>query len=128
MPGTTSVPSPHGPFGERLASLRKSVGLSQLELAELAEVSRRMIAYYETRDSLPPGHVLSALARALGVSVDELMGINGKTLTGKKEKKERTRLSQHVLRRVQAIERLPLKEKRQLLGLIDTFLEKDSTT
>ena len=109
----------HGNFGKRLAALRKTAGLSQTKLAELSGTSQRMIAYYEGRPTLPPGHVLSALAAALALSVDEMMGAKPKAAPRKRE-----RISPHVLRRVRAIEDLPLNDKRRLLDLIDTYLER----
>jgi transcriptional regulator with XRE-family HTH domain len=59
-------------FGKRLARLRKSRGLTQTQLGEKVGVSFRMIAYYEGQTNYLPTHILPALARALGVSVDEL--------------------------------------------------------
>ena len=62
--------------GARLAQLRKAAGYTQAELAEaMGGVTRRMIAYYETEAEHPPAAMLAALARALRVSVDELLGI-----------------------------------------------------
>jgi transcriptional regulator with XRE-family HTH domain len=106
-------------FGDRLASLRQANGLSQRQLEKLSGVSHRMIAYYEKRDALPPGHVLSALAEALATSVDELLG--KKTHT---PGPARSITSRRLLRRLQQVEKLPLRDKRELLGIIDTYLEK----
>ena len=78
-----------------------------------------MIAYYERRDALPPGHVLTAFADALGVSVDELLGKKTAKPVG-----ARTQTSRRLLRRLQQMEKLPLKDKRELLSIIDTYLEK----
>jgi transcriptional regulator with XRE-family HTH domain len=121
MSGKKFVPPAHGQFGERLVSLRKRAGLSQVKLAELSKISRRMIAYYEGREALPPGHVLSALAEALGVTVDEMMGVRAAPPTAPRK---RARISPHVLRRVRAIEDLPARDKRELLSLIDTYIER----
>jgi len=62
-------------FGARLAKLRKHVGFTQLELANEIGVSRRMIAYYENETRHPPSTLLTSLAEALGVSTDELLGV-----------------------------------------------------
>lgn len=108
-----------GSFGKRLASIRQAAGWSQRRLAKAAGISQRMIAHYEGRDPLPPGHVLAALAEALGVSVDQLAG-----LVADVPKVKRTRTSARILRRLEAMEDLPLKDKRELLAIIDTYLEK----
>jgi hypothetical protein len=81
-----------------------------------------MIAYYEGRDSLPPGHVLATLAETLDLSVDELSG------AGKAVKKPngsgKPKVTRHILRRVQQLEKLPPRDKRELLSIIDTYLER----
>lgn len=102
-------------FGRRLVMLRKVAGYTQVELAKELEVSQRMVSYYEGHSEYPPASLLPRLAEVLGVSADELLGI--KPL--KKTKKPDTRLQ----RRVQQIEKLPIKERRQLSLVIDTFLK-----
>lgn len=119
MPRKKSEQPPEGHFGNRLAATRKAAGLSQLALAKVSGVSRRMLAYYESRAALPPGHVLSALAEALGVSVDQLVGKETRPAAAAKMKSSR------LLRRMHLMEKLPPKDKRELLGVIDTYLEKN---
>lgn len=62
-------------FSKRLRGMRKSLGLTQVELAELAGIRQSNISAWElgTRTPLPDG--LSALARALGCSIDYLVGL-----------------------------------------------------
>ena len=119
MPRDKSPEPDEGHFGQRLADLRRGAGLSQMALAKVSGVSRRMIAHYENRGALPPGHVLAALAEALGTSVDELVG--KKTV----RVQTKTQSSRRLLRRLQQMEKLPLKDKRELLGIIDTYLERN---
>ena len=95
--------------------LRKAAGYTQVELAKELEVSQRMVSYYEGHSEYPPASLLPKLAEILGVSADELLRI--KPL--KKTKKPDTRLQ----RRVQQIEKLPIKEWRQLTQVIDTYLK-----
>jgi transcriptional regulator with XRE-family HTH domain len=114
----SELPS-EGHFGDRLATMRKAAGLSQLALEKVSGVSRRMLAYYEARASLPPGHVLTALAEALGVSVDQLVGKKTRPAVGARMQSSR------LLRRLHLMEKLPLKDKRELLGVIDTYLVKN---
>jgi transcriptional regulator with XRE-family HTH domain len=119
VPRKKSAEPIEGHFGERLAAMRKAAGLSQRALERVSGVSHRMLAYYEARAALPPGHVLTALAEALGVSVDELVGKTTRAIGGAK-----TQSSRRLLRRLHQMEKLPLKDKRELLGIIDTYLEK----
>ncbi len=105
-------------FGERLAQLRKRAGYTQVELAEELGTSQRMIAYYESR-SIAPTALLPAIAKALHITIDELLGT---TPLKKKEPKPRnTRLH----RRMAQIEQLGPKEKRQVLQFIDTMIERE---
>jgi site-specific DNA-methyltransferase (adenine-specific)/site-specific DNA-methyltransferase (cytosine-N4-specific) len=60
-------------FGTRMATLRRSVGLTQEQLAARIEVSRRMVAYYEAETEHPPTQILPRLAHVFGVSTDALL-------------------------------------------------------
>lgn len=108
------------PFGARMARLRKDAGFSQRDLARELGVTQRMIAYYEAHSEHPPAHLLPALVEIFGVSTDELLGL--------KPLKPARPANQRLLQRLRQIEKLPPKEKKQLLGLIDAFLERDSLT
>jgi transcriptional regulator with XRE-family HTH domain len=62
-------------FRNQMARLRNERGYSQRDLARETSISQRMIAYYEKQAQYPPTHVLPVLAKALGVSVDQLLGV-----------------------------------------------------
>ncbi len=104
-------------FGERLTALRKAAGYTQTELADEVGVTRRMIAYYEGETEYPPTALLPAIAQVLNVSTDELLGIK----PIKKTRKPDTRLQ----RRMQQIEKMSATKKRQVLQVIDTFIEAE---
>jgi len=103
-------------FGVRLAFLRKAAGYTQNELASELGVTRRMIAYYEGETEHPPTTLLPNLTRALGVTTDQLLGI----ITINRIPKSDTRLQ----RRLQQIEKLNPKDKRQIMQLLDAFIER----
>ena len=106
-------------FNERLATLRKAAGFTQVELAGELGISQRMMAYYESPNATPPAHLLPAIALALGVSIDDLYGRSApKRKLAKQEGDSRLR------RRLLAIEKLGTAEKRQVLQLIDAFIER----
>lgn len=105
-------------IGELIASLRIRAGYSQRDLASETGISQRMIAYYEKQAQYPPTHVLPILADALGVTVDQMLGLE-KTKSNEKNKDMR------LWRRFSKIEKLDPKEKRQIMKLLDTFIEKD---
>lgn len=102
-------------FGRRLADLRKKAGFTQVELANELGVSQRMISYYEGHSEYPPSNLLPIMARVLRVSSDELLGIK----PIKKIKQPDSRL----LRRMQQIDKLDPATKRQVIQVMDTFIE-----
>jgi transcriptional regulator with XRE-family HTH domain len=104
-------------FGKRLSALRKTAGYTQTELAEELEVSQRMISYYEGQSEYPPAAMLPKLANLLGVTSDELLGIE----PIKKIRQPDTRL----VRRISQIDKLEPSKKKQLLNIIDTFIEAE---
>jgi transcriptional regulator with XRE-family HTH domain len=105
-------------FGALMARLRKDAGFSQRDLARELGVTQRMIAYYEGQSEHPPAHLLPALAELFGLSTDQLLGI--------KPPKPTRPANQRLLQRMRQIEKLPAREKKQLLALIDAFLERDA--
>lgn len=105
-------------FGQRLAGLRKAAGFTQTELAAELGVSQRMVAYYESPQATPPANLLPQIATALGVSIDELFGRAPKRKLVKQEGDSRLR------RRLLAIEKLDGAQKRQVLQVIDAFIER----
>lgn len=116
MPKQNIINQPEN-FGERMARLRKAAGYSQRDLAAELGISQRVIAYYEKQTQYPPTHLLPMLASALGVSTDQLLGLE----EIKTNKKTDTRL----WRRFSVIEKMDSKEKRQIIQLLDTFIERE---
>ena len=58
---------------EKLTSLRKEKGLTQLELAEMLDVSRQAISRWEVGTALPSIENLRTLSKLYGVSIDYLL-------------------------------------------------------
>jgi len=59
-------------FGIRLQTLRRQAGLTQEQLAEATEVSVDFISLVERGINAPSFDTLEKLAKALGVSIQEL--------------------------------------------------------
>ncbi|MBI2900430.1 MAG: helix-turn-helix transcriptional regulator [Planctomycetes bacterium] len=105
-------------FGPRLARLRRAAGLSLRELAREAGISHRMVSYYERETAHPPTHLLPILARVLGVSADQLLGLKP-VRSGSPARDNR------LQRRFRQAEKLPPAERRKLILLMDAFLERE---
>lgn len=70
-------------FGQRLAALRRGKGLSQTQLANLLDTTRKMIDYYERRAGNPSLDFIQRAAEALDVCVAELLGNQPKATRAK---------------------------------------------
>src|SRR3954454_18027415 len=70
-----SETEPH--FGEIIRRLRQEAGLSQAGLAAAAGIHTRQITRYESGEQQPALDVAKRLAKALGVTLDELAGAPG---------------------------------------------------
>ncbi|MEN8165800.1 MAG: hypothetical protein ABFS37_16845 [Acidobacteriota bacterium] len=79
-------------------------------------MSNRVIAFHELDDSQPPGAILIDLAKALGVTTDELLGV--RMLKDKADP-----MAARLVKRLQRIERLPPADQRAVLKFLDALLE-----
>lgn len=58
--------------GQAIQNLRKSAGLTQVELAKLADLPQSHISRLENAEHSPTYHTLEKIAKALGVAVRDL--------------------------------------------------------
>ena len=65
-------------LGERIKNIRKSKGLTQLELAELVDRSKNHISKIETGSANPPLSLLIEIANALNVELSYLLDLDKK--------------------------------------------------
>ena len=103
-------------FGQRLKAIRTSKALTQQELGERVGVSQRVVAYYEADDAQPPGALLVELATALGVSADELLGIEPL-------KENVPPKTARIRRRLQQVEDLPPADQKAILQFVDALVD-----
>ena len=62
-------------LGEKIASQRRKLGLSQEELASRLNVTRQAVSKWETGTSVPELETLVALAKVFGVTTDYLLSV-----------------------------------------------------
>jgi transcriptional regulator with XRE-family HTH domain len=106
------------PFGERLASLRKARGFTQVQLARTANTTQRAISYYENEAGFPPVPAVLQLARALRVSTDELLGVKLPKVEHLNDGAETRRL----WRRFQQMTALADRDQRAVIRLINSLV------
>lgn len=104
-------------FGRRLVALRKARGLTQVQLAEAANTTQRAISYYENEPGYPPAPAVIALARALRVTTDEMLGIKPLKRDRRHEDPELRRL----WKKFQQVTNLPEKDQRAVIRLINSL-------
>jgi transcriptional regulator with XRE-family HTH domain len=106
-------------FGPRLAAIRKARGLTQVQLAKTAQSTQRAISYYETDDGVPPASAVIALARALQVSTDELLGLRAPKIERLKEDDPETR---RMWKRFRQVSSLPERDRKAVIRLINSLV------
>ena len=63
-------------LGQRIADIRRSKGISQLRLSEMADISKEHLSNLERGNKLPSAKTLAQIASALDVSLDTLVGVD----------------------------------------------------
>lgn len=104
-------------ISERLGRLRREKGLTQEEMAELLDVSQPVVSDYERGTIRLHGELIVTLSHILGVSADEILGLEAKRSNG-------TTRNRRLLRQMQQIDDLPKRDQQALLRTIDAFLSK----
>jgi transcriptional regulator with XRE-family HTH domain len=107
--------SPEETVGQRLARLRRERGLTQVELAERLGVAQPIVSDYERGELRLHGQLIVRLTEILGVSADELLGLAPAPPA-------RPVTYRRLVRRLQAIDRLPRRDQQALYRTIDAFL------
>lgn len=105
-------------LGARIAQLRKAQGVTQVQLAEWLGVSQQTVNAYEVGRRRMAVSALPALAKLLGVSLEELIGEEPKP--GKRG--PTPKLARHMER----ISQLPKTQQRFVLQMIETVLAQAS--
>lgn len=104
-------------IAQRLARIRRERGLTQVELAEKLGVAQPVVSDYERGELRLHGELIVKLTAILGVSAEELLGLEKNKGNGAPIKNRR------LARRLQEIESLPKRDQQALLRTIDRFLE-----
>lgn len=105
-------------YGQRVARLRRERGISQVELADMLGVDQPTVSDYERGKRRLHGELIAQLVSILGVSSDEILGLDGLTRSNGSE------LKQPFLRRLRKIDQLSAREQRALIQTLDAFLER----
>jgi transcriptional regulator with XRE-family HTH domain len=103
--------------GERAARLRKDRGITQKEMAERLGVSQPHVSFIENGETRLHGEMIAKLARTLGVSADELLG-----LKAPRPHSTATTSTRKFSRVLQQFSQLPERDQRAVVRLITSLL------
>ncbi|GAK98321.1 hypothetical protein JCM19294_1515 [Nonlabens tegetincola] len=102
-------------FGERILSIRKRLKWSQDELAKKVGTSAPIIGRYERNEIKPAIDTAKAIADALGVTVDFLLGGDD------------TVMNKELLQKMKDIESFTEPERLKIYDLIDMAISYHKT-
>jgi len=106
-------------LGTRVAELRRSQNITQVEMAATLGVSQQTINSYEVGRRRIPVSALPTLARSLGVSLEELFGDDA---AAAKKRGPAPKLQQQIER----IQQLPRTQQRFVMQMLDTVIAQAS--
>ena len=104
----------------RLVQLRKARGLTQQQLADKIGVTRRAIVYYEREADNLPVHIIAPLAKALNVTIEELLGV-------KQPKETLSPKYSSLWRKLKVLETFSEKERKAVLQYVRIIAEKNKS-
>lgn len=103
-------------LGSRLAALRRDRGLTQTQLGEIIGVSQQQIVSFEKGRRKVPLSALPKLSKALGVTVEELIGLKNKP--GKRGPTPK------LQRQLERLQQLPRSKQRFITEMLETVLQQ----
>ena len=105
-------------MGARIAQLRKDSSITQVQLAQAMEVSQQTVTSWEVGRRGVPVSAVPALARALGCTVETLVGEKAVPV----RRGPAPKLQQHMER----INQLPKPQQRFVMQVIESVLAQAS--
>jgi transcriptional regulator with XRE-family HTH domain len=104
-------------LGERIASARKTQGLTQVQLGNMVHVTQQVIAEYEAGYRNIPIYRLLSLAESLGVRVEQL-------LSGAESAPAKRGPAPKIQRQIEQIGRLPKSKQRFVSELLEKVIQE----
>lgn len=103
-------------LGRRIAALRNERGLTQVQLAQILEISQQQVLSFEKGRRKVPVSILPQLSKALGVTIEELVGEPPET--------GRRGPTPKIQRQLEQVRRLPRTKQRFVSEMLDTILQQ----
>ena len=100
----------------RLRQLREAAGLSVRELARQIGEQHTNVLFWETSGNLPRSNVLLPMAKALGVTVEELLG--------EPRPKRVVSPGGRARQLFEAVSRMPRRQQEKILDILEPFVQQ----
>jgi len=107
-------------FGKRLAALRKSRGVTQVELGEATGYSQQQVQAFEKGRRRMPLSVLPRVIALLGVSYEELLGVEKPTTSAKRGPPSK------LEKQARRAAKLPRPKQRLISEVLETLIQQAS--
>jgi len=98
----------------RLRELRQSSGISQRELARMIGQDSSNVSYWERTGKVPRSEALLPIAKALGTTVEELLG--------ESKKKQKSPNGSRLGRVFERVSQLPRRQQDKVIEMAEGFL------
>jgi transcriptional regulator with XRE-family HTH domain len=115
MPAGRPARKPRSSFGERLAVARQQAGLTQQQLADKLGTTQRVLTHWEREGIALRADQIAALADALGVTADYLVGRDD---TPRKNGGPGGR----VRRVFEAVAGMPRHQQKKIVDVVEAFV------
>jgi len=107
-----------------MLAFRKAAGLTQKELADAIGETQVNISFWERSEKPPRSDLLPSMAKALGLSVNDILGIN--------KSKAKPRLSApagpigQAQKAFEEVRKLPRRQQQKILDVVFAMLEQQN--
>ncbi len=115
-PYTAAIMATNG-HTSRLRELREASGLSLRELARVIAEHPSNVSYWERSGHLPRADVIGPIASALGVTVEDILGL---------DKPQRTAPGGKVRHVFEQVQRLPRRQQTKIVEVVQALLAQAS--
>jgi transcriptional regulator with XRE-family HTH domain len=105
--------------GADLKSLREAAGLSQRALARMVGETQSNIQYWEAAGKIPRSDVLAPMAKALGITVEELLG---------EQTKRKTKPGGKLGQVFEEVAALPRRQQQKIVDVVEALVAQHSST
>jgi transcriptional regulator with XRE-family HTH domain len=103
-------------LGLKISTLRKEIGLTQVQLAEILQISQQHMASFEKGIRKLPASMLPTLAKLYGLTIDELLGV--------KEQAAKRGPTAKLQRQIEQVSRLPKAKQKFVMDMLDTVIQQ----